>query len=256
MVQTGWAASASPSCSAALIWGTPVHRGASGSELWPIKTRQLLALHPSLPSPAGLGISNKQPLCMDPLASPHLTSSNSERRCCLSISCSVTCSTASWGGMEGGVLWKPGLQRNCCSCYWNPLSDFCSWSRKFAHGEGAAFASCRLQLPRQIPKASFLCGLFQNLLNVPRDLFLDNFFLPCLGSGQKRAEQMLDLKLSQFNHLTAGRLICRDVNERSLSLSHSGKRRASKKAGDVPSSRKTTWKNSDWSQLHFCLLEY
>lgn len=134
------AASASPSCSAALTWGIPVHRGASGSEALAIKTQQLLALCPSLPSPAGLGISNKRPLC----TAPCLASSNSERRCCLSISCSVTCSTASWRG-GGWFLWKPGLQRNCCSCYWNPLSDFCSRSRKFWKRPWRSSRLCVLQ---------------------------------------------------------------------------------------------------------------
>lgn len=39
------------------------------------KLGQLLALCPSLPSPAGLGISNKQPRCMNSLPSPPLTGS-------------------------------------------------------------------------------------------------------------------------------------------------------------------------------------
>lgn len=63
------------------------------------------------------------------------------------------------------------------------------WAASFenSHVEGAGFASRRLGLPWQIPKASFLCGLFQNLLNVPGDLFLDKIF--SFAWGQARGEQ-------------------------------------------------------------------
>lgn len=80
-------------------------------------------------------------------------------------------------------------------------------------------------------------------------------FLPCLGSGQKIAEQMLDLKLSQFSHLTAGLLICPDVNEMSLSFSHSGKKTRFPKSWSHPLLKKNNMKEqSDWSQLRLCLL--
>ena len=80
-------------------------------------------------------------------------------------------------------------------------------------------------------------------------------FLPCLGSGQKIAEQMLDLKLSQFSHLTAGLLICPDVNEMSLSFSHSGKKTRFQKSWSRPLLKKNNMKEQGaWSQLHFCLL--
>lgn len=88
-----------------------------------------------------------------------------------------------------GLLWKPGLQCNCWSCYWNSFWVSLPWaeSSESSHGERAGFASCRLGLPGQIPKASFLCGLFQNLLNVPGDRFLDKFF--SLAWSQARKEQ-------------------------------------------------------------------
>ena len=80
-------------------------------------------------------------------------------------------------------------------------------------------------------------------------------FLPCLESGQKIAEQMLDLKLSQFSHLTAGLLICPDVNEMSLSFSHSGKKTRFQKSWSHPLLKKNNMKEqSDWSQLRLCLL--
>lgn len=121
------------------------------------------------------------------------------------------------------------IATNCCEIHsWMSVP----WAEdsESSHGEEAGFASFRLGLFRQIPKASFLCGLFQNLLKVPEEIyFLIKIFLHAWGPGQKIAEQMLDLKLSQFSHLTASLLICPDVNEMSLSFSHSGKRQGPKK---------------------------
>lgn len=107
-----------------LLWDTPEQRGASGSTVLTCQNSgNILISVPARPLQLGWaslisGLTARIP-CSD--------SSHSGLRCHPSPSFRITGSPASWGG----VLWKPGLQRNCYSCYWNSLLDVCSLSRKF-----------------------------------------------------------------------------------------------------------------------------
>ena len=87
------------------------------------KLRQHPDLCPGLASPAGLSISNKRPHCKGP--SLRLLSLRA------ALPPKPFIQDHRLHSFLRGVLWKPGLQCNCYSCYWNSLLDFCSLNRKF-----------------------------------------------------------------------------------------------------------------------------
>lgn len=159
-----------------LLWDTPEQRGASGSTVLTCQNSGNILIS-VLAGPHQLGWASlisgltARISCSD--------SSHSGLHCHPSPSFRITGSTASWGGFFGS---------QGCSVIATAAIEIHSWmsvpwaeSSESSHGEEAGFASFRLGLFRQIPKASFLCGLFQNLLKVPGDLLLDKNFSPMLG---------------------------------------------------------------------------
>lgn len=175
------AGSASVFCSAALIWDTPEQRAASGSTVLTCQNSGSIFI--SAPAwPLQLGWAS----LISGLAAriPGLTSSNSELRRRLGTSFWITRSTASWGvspGSQGcGVIAAAAIEIH----FW--ISVPWAESSESSQGEGSRLCILQAWAILKIPKASFLCGLFQNLLKVPGDLFLDNFF--SLAWGRARRE--------------------------------------------------------------------
>ena len=107
----------------ALVWDTAEHRGASGSTVLTRQNSGSILISATAQS-LQLGWASLMSGLTARVSRPD--SSHSGLRCHPSPSFRITGSTVSWG-----VLWKPGLQYNCYSCYWNSLLDFCSLSRKF-----------------------------------------------------------------------------------------------------------------------------
>ena len=171
------AGSPSASCSAALIWDTPEQRGAFGSTVLTCQNSSSILIS-ALAWPLQLGWAS----LISGLTArvPRSDSSHSLRA---ALPPKPFIQDHRLHGFLRGLLWKPGLQ-----CIATAAIEIHSWisvpwagSSESSHGEEAGFASFRLGLFRQIPKASFLCGLFQSLLKVPGDLLLDKNFSPMLG---------------------------------------------------------------------------